>query len=81
VSTISVNGINILEFDRHLNAAIDVVRTCIAQNYNENEEFCDSFSSTFNPVAPSILYMCNVQCDAENTKHFCTYFFSCASPM
>jgi hypothetical protein len=60
VPTTTVDGINILEFDRLLNAAVDVT-TFIAQNYKENEEFCDSFSSTFKHVAPSILYMCNAQ--------------------
>jgi hypothetical protein len=47
----------ILEFDSYLNAAVDILKTCIAQNYKGTEEFCDRFSSTFNPVAPSILYM------------------------
>jgi hypothetical protein len=46
--------IGILEFNRHLNAAASALRTCTAQNYKGTEEFCDSFSSTFNPVAPSI---------------------------
>jgi len=49
--------LGILEFDRHLNAAVDVLKTCIAQNYKGTEEFCDRFSSIYNPVAPSILYM------------------------
>jgi hypothetical protein len=43
VLTITIDGINMLEFDRHLNAAVDTVRTCIAQNYKGTEEFCDSF--------------------------------------
>lgn len=47
----------ILEFDRYLNAAVAILKTCIAQNYKGTEEFCDRFSSTFNPVAPRILYM------------------------
>jgi hypothetical protein len=72
--------LGILEFDRHLNAAVDVFRTCIAQNYKGTEKFCDSFSSTFNPVAPSIFYV-DAQCDAENTKHFYKYFFSCSSSL
>ena len=49
--------LGVLEFDRHLNAAVDVSKKCVAQNYKETEEFCDSFSSASNPVAPSLLYM------------------------
>jgi len=49
--------LGMLEFDRHLNAAVDVLKTCNAQNYKGTEEFCDGFSSTFSLVAPSILHM------------------------
>jgi len=72
--------LGILEFDRHLNAGVDVLKTCIAQNYKGTEEFCDRYSSTFNPVAPSILCV-DAQCGAENTKHFYKYLCSCASPL
>lgn len=71
--------LSILEIDIHLNAAVDVLKTCIAQNYKGTEEFCDRFSSTFNPVAPSIMYMWISSVMLKTPKHFYKYYY-CASP-
>jgi hypothetical protein len=47
VSTITVNGINTLEFDRHLNAAVDV-RTFVAQNNKKLRNFVIVFPQHLN---------------------------------